>query len=114
MDRDGHEHGGKKTAAKELAKLQLEVSGSKMTTREGGEVKEEDTIIALDAKAKPAAMDLKIDSGSDIDKGVKAIYKLEGDTLTICVAEPGKDRPKAFAGKEGSGHTLMVFKKAKK
>ena len=106
-----HEHGGKKTAAKVLANLSLEVSGSKMTTRDAGNLKEGTSIVAIDAKAKPATLDLKVESGSDAGKVVKAIYKLEGDTLTICVAEPGKDRPKAFAAREASGHTLMVFKK---
>jgi uncharacterized protein (TIGR03067 family) len=105
------EHGGKKAPAKELAKLVVEVSGNKMTTREVGDLMEEASITSIDAKAKPAALDLKITSGSDNGKVVKAIYKLDRDTLTICVAEPGKDRPEAFSGKAGSGHTLLVFKK---
>jgi uncharacterized protein (TIGR03067 family) len=108
------EHGGKKAAAKELAALAVEIAGQRMTTREGSDVKEDTTIISLDPKAKPAVIDLKIASGADIDKVVKGIYKLDGDTLTICVAEPGKDRPKAFEAKMGTGHTLLVFKREKK
>jgi uncharacterized protein (TIGR03067 family) len=107
-------HGGKKLPGKELAKLVVEISGKKITTREAGELREETTVILLDPKAKPAAVDLKVTQGPDIDKVVKAIYKIEGDALTVCVAEPDKDRPTAFAGKEGTGHTLMVFKKVKK
>ena len=30
------------------------------------------------------------------------------------LAAPGKDRPRAFASKEGSGHTLTVWKREKK
>jgi uncharacterized protein (TIGR03067 family) len=108
------EHGGKKTPAKQLAKMALEVSGNKITTRESGEITEEAVISSMDGKSKPAAFDLKITSGSDSGKVVKGIYKLDGDTLTICVAEPGKDRPEAFAGKVGTGHTLMGFKRKKK
>ena len=48
------------------------------------------------------------------DKVVKGIYKFDDDKLTLCLAEPGKDRPKAFAGKAGSGHTLLVLLKQKK
>jgi uncharacterized protein (TIGR03067 family) len=102
------EHGGKKVPAKKLAALVVEVADERMTTREGDEVKEEARIVRLDSEAKPAAIDLKA------DKLVQGIWKLSGDTLTICVAEPGKDRPKEFAGKEGTGHTLLVLKKMKK
>jgi uncharacterized protein (TIGR03067 family) len=108
------EHGGKKTPAKVLLDLAVEVAGAKMTTRERNDVKEASTIVVLDAKAKPAAIDLKITTGADVDKVVKGIYKLKGDDLTICVAEPGKDRPGAFAAREGTGHTLLVFKRVKK
>jgi uncharacterized protein (TIGR03067 family) len=108
------EHGGKKTPAKELLNLAVEVSGSKMTTREAGELKEDTTLTRLDAKATPPALDLKVNSGADVDKVVLAIYQLKDDTLTICFAEPGKERPKELAARTGSGHTLIVFKRVKK
>ncbi len=109
-----HEHGGVKSPAKELANLTLQVEGTKMSTYEGDNLKEGTTIILLDPKAKPATLDLKVDTSDDAGKEVKAIWKRSGDTLTICVAEPGKDRPTEFAGKKDTGHTLMVFKKATK
>jgi uncharacterized protein (TIGR03067 family) len=46
-------------------------------------------------------------------KQIKGIYKLDGDTLKSCVAQPGKERPTEFASKPGSGHTLRVFKRTK-
>jgi uncharacterized protein (TIGR03067 family) len=108
------EHGGKKAEKKEIAPLSVEISGDKMTTRDGTDVKEESSIVLLDPKAKPASVDLKITSGDDKDKVVKAIYKFDDDKLTICFAEPGKDRPKEFAGKEGTGHTVLTLLKQKK
>jgi len=48
------------------------------------------------------------------NKGKKAfaIYELDGDTFKICTGE-GNKRPAAFATKEGSGFSLMVWKRAR-
>jgi hypothetical protein len=44
----------------------------------------------------------------------KGIFKIEGDTLTICVSHPPQERPTEFAA-TGGGHwpALIVFKRAK-
>jgi uncharacterized protein (TIGR03067 family) len=109
-----HEHGGVKLPAKELAKLSVEVDEGRVTAKESGELREGTTIIGLDPKAKPATLDLKVATGDDAGKVVKAIWKRSGKTLTVCYAEPGKDRPKEFEAKKDSGHTLMVLEKAPK
>jgi len=108
------EHGGKRSPAKELASLTLEVARSRFTTRDGGDVKEDAEVVHLDARATPAAVDLKITAGPDRDKVIKGIWKLDGEELTVCIAEPGRERPKEFKGAEGMGQTLLAFKRAKK
>jgi uncharacterized protein (TIGR03067 family) len=108
-----HEFGGKKTADKEVARWSMEVNGAKLAVREDLDVIEDAAITNLNPKTKPGSVDLKITAGPDLDKVVKGIYKLEGDTLTICIAEPDRDRPTAFAAREGTGHTLFVFRKRK-
>lgn len=55
----------------------------------------------LDAAAKPhATMDVTItespDGGGENRVG-KAIYKVDGDKLVICVSMPGQDRPSDFS-----------------
>jgi len=57
--------------------------------------------IKLDAKATPhSTMDVIITESPDGDgkgKVGKAIYKLDGDKLSLCVALPGNDRPTEFS-----------------
>ena len=43
------------------------------------------------------------------------IYKLEGDTFTVCITPPGKtevDRPKDFSTKD-SNNVIFVFERVK-
>jgi uncharacterized protein (TIGR03067 family) len=67
--------------------------------------------IRLDATTKPPSLDL-----TDRDDGLTArgIYRLDGDTLTVCVRVGGGERPKEFACKAGSRTVLIVFKRVKK
>lgn len=66
----------------------------------------------FDAKATPAAMDISY--GDDArGLGVKAIYKLENDKLTICFAKVG-DRPTKFESPLNSVNDLFVLERVKK
>jgi len=72
--------------------------------------------VKVDPEAKPhATIDLTIDEGPEDSKGKisKAIYKLDGEKLTLCVSLPGKDRPKAFEQSPDEAF-LFELKKQKK
>lgn len=104
---------GKKAEPKTFAAWNLTVAGDKMTARDGKEVMDEYTF-RLDAAASPRAIDLTVQTGEAKGKTLQGIYQLEGDTLTVCVSEPGKkDRPKEFRSAEGSSHTLLVFQRTR-
>jgi uncharacterized protein (TIGR03067 family) len=69
------------------------------------------TKVELDPAAEPKAIDVIPDGGRNRGERVLGIYKLEGDRLTICMAAPGRPRPKEFKAGKGSGCTLRTFLK---
>jgi uncharacterized protein (TIGR03067 family) len=71
------------------------------------------TTTTIDPGKKPKELDQTIKTPDGKEQSVKGIYQIEGDDLKICSAAPGKDRPKDFTGKEGSGNTLTVLRRKK-
>jgi uncharacterized protein (TIGR03067 family) len=61
----------------------------------------------------PKTIDYTLLSGEDKGKQQLGIYELDGDTLKICYASPGADRPTLFTTSAGDGHTASVWKKSK-
>lgn len=69
------------------------------------------TKVELDPAADPKTIDVLPDGGPSFGKRVLGIYKMDGDVLTICMADPEKPRPDGFQAGEGSGRTLMTFRR---
>ncbi|HLW68098.1 MAG TPA: TIGR03067 domain-containing protein [Gemmataceae bacterium] len=65
--------------------------------------------IKLDPSAKPKTIDLT-EKNKKVSLG---IYELSGDTLKLCFAEPGTDRPKMFESAKGSNVVYVVLKREK-
>jgi uncharacterized protein (TIGR03067 family) len=90
----------------------------KLVIKEGGREKPEGATYKVDAKKTPAEIDLIPPPGKK-DPVMQGIFKIEGDTLTICFmgAEAGgaaAPRPTKFESPEGSMSMLIVLKRAKK
>lgn len=66
----------------------------------------------IDAKMKPAHIDLMIEDGKDKGKSQVGLVAVDGDVLKLALAKPGdKDRPKNFEG--GEGIIIATFKRSK-
>lgn len=103
---------GKEAPADVVASIRRVVEGDHVTwTRDGKTFA--GTKVEYDTSKTPHALDLIPDGGPHRDKHVLGIYRLEGDTLTICVADPDEPRPTAFEATEGSKRTLQTFKRIK-
>jgi uncharacterized protein (TIGR03067 family) len=68
----------------------------------------------LDATKTPRAIDALPEGPAGKSGPILGIYEISGDTLKMCFAQPGKERPKDFACKAGSGHNLTVWTREKK
>jgi uncharacterized protein (TIGR03067 family) len=64
--------------------------------------------IRFDPKAKPAQLDI----GTNNNPHCKSIYKIEGDTLTVCYVMGG-ERPEKFESPVNSNVRIMILKRIK-
>ena len=106
------EAGGKKIESGDITEVVVKITGDRY------EVKVKDRTDAgtlkLDETQKPKTMDATDTEGEDVGKVVKAIYELTGDTLRVCYAIDGGERPAEMATKEGSALLLLTYKREKK
>jgi RNA polymerase sigma factor (sigma-70 family) len=77
-----------------------------------GEAPELKGTYKLDPAEKPKEITITTEDG----KTQPSIYKLDGDTLTVCMGDSdvAKERPTEFATKEGTKAMLFVLKREKK
>jgi uncharacterized protein (TIGR03067 family) len=107
------EKDGKKTTAEQLEKTRsiFNADGSAMVQREGKTIIQGN--FKIDPTKKPKQSEATYTEGELKGKTVLGIYEVDGDSMKICYAFPGKDRPTEFSSKEGSGHVLIIYKRDK-
>lgn len=74
-----------------------------------------ETQLTLDATEKPKTIDMKFLDGANKDKTALGIYKIDGETFTMCRAlNPGQARPQDFGTWPNTNTFLVVWKKQEK
>jgi uncharacterized protein (TIGR03067 family) len=103
------EAGDRKSSAEEVKKsaTKLEFAGEKVLVAQGDG--SQLATFRLDPAKEPKEIDLVL-LKTEVHKG---IYKLDGDTLTICKSHPPEERPAEFATTKGSKWPMvLVFKRS--
>lgn len=106
---------GGKDITEHLKVLKFEVRAGGKYTAQVGEQKD-DGAFTIDTGKTPKQMTVKPTAGPNKGQTVKAIYKIDADTFTICYdheADKG-DYPKAFETKPDTTLLLVVYTREKK
>jgi uncharacterized protein (TIGR03067 family) len=103
---------GDEVPADQIQGLTATYEGNRLTLRTGEHVRRRG-IITLAPSRSPRAINTWDQDGPYEDQTVPGIYDLDGDTLRVCFARPGEDRPKEFTTKSGTGFLYCVYQRKK-
>lgn len=102
------EEDGKTIPEAQVRRKKVVVTGDKYVYSMD-DVKEEGTL-KLDPSKAPREYEAQVTEGEYKGKSVLGIYELQGDTLTICFAPPGTERPTQMSTRPGSRSLRITYK----
>jgi uncharacterized protein (TIGR03067 family) len=97
-----------KLSEERIKEATMTIEGDKYTARFGG------AAVMGTLKVDPSKTPKEIDATDSEGKTILGIYQFDKDQFTVCFAPPGKERPKEFSIKAGTGDFIHVWKKKAK
>jgi uncharacterized protein (TIGR03067 family) len=94
------------------AAVKLVFEGGKATIYQGGKRLEDS--LTLDPTKSPKQIDTRGTAPGGKVHTTRGIYRVERDTLTICLVTGGTQRPAEFKTQPGSDQVLYTFRRQKK
>lgn len=91
--------------------ITMRFTEGKILILEAKREKPEEANYTADLKKNPATIDIKPDRGAK--EPVLGILEITGDTMKLCFARDGKERPKEFKGDAANGVMLINLKRVK-
>jgi len=103
--------GGKPVESDDIKALVVKITGDRyeVRTKDGMDFGS----LKLDETQKPKTMDATRTEGFDAGKMIKAIYEITGDTMRVCYAFDGGERPTELTTKDGLAWVLITYKREK-
>jgi uncharacterized protein (TIGR03067 family) len=92
--------------------ITMRFTEGKILIMEAKREKPEEALYTVDLKKKPATIDIQPEVGKK-DLTVLGIIDVSGDSMKLCFARDGKDRPKEFKGDAANGVMLFTLKRVK-
>ncbi len=102
---------GKEQSKEELKNRKITFKGDKVTVKHGDKV--HDVTFKLDASKKPKEIDVTGKDDDGKEQQMKGIYELKGDTLKVCFATEGGERPSKFESPENSNIIFVTLERIK-
>ena len=104
------DHGRNLPAEKLRERFRLIIAGNRWALKETNGPEKKEWNVKLDAASNPKHADFTYLFGDNKERVSLGIYELKGDSLKLCIAEPGESRPARFDGK--GKKTLLEFKRS--
>ena len=93
------------------ARFRLVIDGNRWALKEKAADMAKVWTVRVGPGKDPKQVDFRFQFGDNKGKTSLGIYRLTGDTLRVCLADPGEGRPTRFEGK--GQRTLNRFQRAK-